>query len=139
MSSTSCPGKARCDGGGTEACCLFLAWRHRVNRATLRLDLLAGLVGADAGAAAGVAFATLAGMPPEYGLYGAMLPAIVGALWARRGILCPAHQRDVLMVFATASAFATPFTPAYVSLVLTLNLMVGLIKLGSASRASARS
>ena len=29
----------------------------------------------------GVAFATLAGMPPEYGLYGAMLPAIVGALW----------------------------------------------------------
>jgi SulP family sulfate permease len=34
------------------------------------------------------------------------------------------------MVFATVSAFATPFTPAYVSLVLTLNLMVGLIKLG---------
>src|SRR5678816_4423128 len=35
-----------------------------------------------------------------------------------------------LMVFATVSAFATPFTPTYVTLVLTLNLMVGLIKLG---------
>src|SRR2546423_6959849 len=33
------------------------------------------------------------------------------------------------MVFATVSAFAVPFTPAYVQLVLTLCLMIGLIKL----------
>jgi SulP family sulfate permease len=29
----------------------------------------------------GVAFATIAGLPPEYGLYAAMLPAIVAALF----------------------------------------------------------
>ena len=109
----------------------FLAWRHRVNRATLRLDLLAGLVAAVMVLPQGVAFATLAGMPPEYGLYGAMLPAIVGALWGSSWHLVSGPTNATsLMVFATVSAFATPFTPAYVSLVLTLNLMVGLVKLG---------
>ena len=109
----------------------FLAWRHRVNRATLRLDLLAGLVAAVLVLPQGVAFATLAGMPPEYGLYGAMLPAIVGALWGSSlHLVSGPTNATSLMVFATVSAFATPFTPAYVSLVLTLNLMVGLVKLG---------
>ncbi len=79
----------------------------------------------------GVAFATLAGMPPEYGLYGAMLPAIVGALWGSSWHLVSGPTNATsLMVFATVSALALPFSPAYVTLVLTLNLMVGLIKLG---------
>ena len=79
----------------------------------------------------GVAFATLAGMPPEYGLYGAMLPAIVGALWGSSWHLISGPTNATsLMVFATVSALAAPFSPAYVTLVLTLNLMVGLVKLG---------
>jgi SulP family sulfate permease len=109
----------------------FLAWRHRVNRETFRADLLAGLVAAVMVLPQGVAFATLAGMPPEYGLYGAMLPAIVGALWGSSWHLVSGPTNATsLMVFATVTAFATPFTPTYVTLVLTLNLMVGLIKLG---------
>ena len=59
----------------------FLAWRQRVTRDTLRADFGAGLISAVIVLPQAVAFATLAGMPPEYGLYGAMLPAIVGALW----------------------------------------------------------
>src|SRR6185437_14367751 len=109
----------------------FLAWRHRVNRKTLRADALAGLVAAVLVLPQGVAYATLAGMPPEYGLYGAMLPAIVGALWGSSWHLMSGPTNATsLMVFATVSAFAAPFTPTYVTLVLTLNLMVGLIKLG---------
>lgn len=109
----------------------FLAWRHRVNRQTLRADALAGLVGAVLVLPQGVAFATLAGMPPEYGLYGAMLPAIAGALWGSSWHLMSGPTNATsLMVFATVSALAAPFTPTYVALVLTLNLMVGLIKLG---------
>ena len=50
----------------------------------------------------GVAFATLAGMPPEYGLYGAMLPAIVGALWGSSWHLVSGPTNATsLMVFAT--------------------------------------
>ena len=109
----------------------FLAWRHRVDRATLRADLLAGLVGAVMVLPQGVAYATLAGMPPEYGLYGAMLPALVGALWGSSWHLMSGPTNATsLMVFATVSALAAPFTPAYVAIVLTLNLMVGIIKLG---------
>jgi SulP family sulfate permease len=109
----------------------FLAWRHRVNRQSLRHDLLAGLVAAVIVLPQGVAFATLAGMPPEYGLYGAMLPAAVGALWGSSWHLVSGPTNATsLMVFATVTAFAAPFTPTYVTLVLTLNLMVGLIKFG---------
>lgn len=109
----------------------FLAWRHRLDRETVRADVLAGLVAAVMVLPQGVAFATLAGMPPEYGLYGAMLPAIVGALWGSSWHLMSGPTNATsLMVFATVSALAAPFSPEYVALVLTLNLMVGLIKFG---------
>ncbi|HEY1326303.1 MAG TPA: SulP family inorganic anion transporter [Casimicrobiaceae bacterium] len=109
----------------------FLAWKSRIDRATLRADLAAGLVSAVLVLPQGVAFATLAGMPPEYGLYGAMLPAIVGALWGSSWHLVSGPTNATsLMVFATVGAFAPPFTAAYVARVLTLNLMIGLIKLG---------
>src|SRR4029079_18574903 len=109
----------------------FLAWRHRVDRDTLRADALAGLVGAVMVLPQGVAYATLAGMPPEYGLYGSMLPAIVGALWGSSWHLMSGPTNATsLMVLATVSALAAPFTPAYVAIVLTLNLMVGIVKLG---------
>ena len=48
---------------------------------TLRADLMAGLTGAVVVLPQGVAFATLAGLPPQYGLYAAMLPCIVAALF----------------------------------------------------------
>ena len=48
---------------------------------TLRTDLLAGLTGAVVVLPQGVAFATLAGMPPQYGLYTAMVPCIPAGKW----------------------------------------------------------
>ena len=42
----------------------FLAWRHRVGAATWRADLTAGAVGALVVLPQGVAYATLAGLPP---------------------------------------------------------------------------
>ena len=92
--------------------------------------MLAGIVSAVIVLPQGVAYATLAGMPPEYGLYGAMLPAVVGALWGSSWHLVSGPTNATsLMVFATVSALAVPFTPLYVQLVLTLCLMIGLIKL----------
>jgi len=43
--------------------------------------LIAGLTGAIIVLPQGVAFATIAGLPPEYGLYAAMVPAIIAALF----------------------------------------------------------
>ena len=62
----------------------FMLWWPEVNRKTLRADALAGFTGAIVVLPQGVAFATIAGMPPEYGLYAAMVPAALPALSASK-------------------------------------------------------
>ena len=59
----------------------FLRWWPRVDRYTVRADLIAGLVGALMVLPQGIAFATLAGLPPAYGLYCAIVPTIVAGLY----------------------------------------------------------
>ncbi len=108
----------------------FLAWWPRVGRASLRADIIAGLVGAIVVLPQGVAFATLAGMPPEYGLYCAMVPTIVAALWGSSWHAVSGPTNAVsLVVFATVSMIAEPGSAQYVHLVLTLSFMSGVIML----------
>lgn len=108
----------------------FLRWWPRVNRGTLRADALAGLTGGIILVPQGVAFATVAGMPPEYGLYAAMIPAIVAALWGSSWHLVSGPTTAIsIVVFATISPFAPPGSEQYVKLVLTLTLLVGLFQL----------
>ena len=111
---------------------LWPAWQRwpRLTRETLRADAIAGLTGALVLVPQGVAFATIAGMPPEYGLYAAMLPAIVAALWGSSWHLVSGPTTAIsIVVFATISPLAPAGTPHFVSLVLTLTLLVGLIQL----------
>lgn len=101
-----------------------------MDRKTLRADALAGLTGGLVLVPQGVAFATIAGMPPEYGLYAAMLPAIIAALWGSSWHLVSGPTTAIsIVVFATISPLAPAGSPAYVSLVLTLTLLVGLVQL----------
>lgn len=107
-------------------------WRQwpRLDRETLRRDLIAGLTGGLVLVPQGVAFATIAGMPPEYGLYAAMLPAIVAALWGSSWHLVSGPTTAIsIVVFATISPLAPAGSPQYVALVLTLTLLVGLFQL----------
>ena len=108
----------------------FLKWWPRVDPATLRADALAGLVGAIVVLPQGVAFATLAGLPPEYGLYAAMVPAVVAALFGSSLHTLSGPTNPVsLMVLASLSALAAPGTPYYIELALTLAFMSGVIML----------
>jgi hypothetical protein len=59
----------------------FLQWWHRVDRGTLRFDTMAGLTCALVVQPQSVRFETIAGIPPEYDLYTAMIPAVIGALF----------------------------------------------------------
>ncbi|MDX9768503.1 MAG: SulP family inorganic anion transporter, partial [Ectothiorhodospiraceae bacterium] len=59
----------------------FLKWWPMVDRGALRDDAMAGLTGAIIVLPQGVAFAVIAGLPPEYGLYAAMVPAVIAALF----------------------------------------------------------
>lgn len=91
---------------------------------------MAGLVGAIIVLPQGVAFATLAGMPPQYGLYAAMVPAAVAALWgSSRHLVSGPTNAISLVVFAAVSQLADPGSPEYVAKVLTLSFMVGVLQL----------
>jgi SulP family sulfate permease len=108
----------------------FLAWRDQVTREALRHDALAALTGAVVVLPQAVAFATIAGLPPQYGLYAAMVPAIVAALWgsSRHLVSGPTTAISVL-VFATLSPVAEPGSEQYLGMVLTLALLTGLFQL----------
>jgi len=108
----------------------FLQWWPLVGRDSLRADLLAGLIGAVIVLPQGVAFATLAGMPPEYGLYAAMVPTAIAALFGSslHAVTGPTNAVS-LLVFATVAPLAVPGSPQYVGLVLTLSFMAGVMML----------
>jgi len=108
----------------------FLSWLPGIRRGTLKADFIAGLTGAIIVLPQGVAFASIAGMPPEYGLYAGMIPAIIAALFGSSHHLVsgPTTAAAVVM-FSALSVFAEPGTQAYVSLALTLTIMVGVIQL----------
>lgn len=108
----------------------FLAWWPRVDSAAVRGDLAAGLTGAIIVLPQGVAFATIAGLPPEYGLYTAIVPAIIAALFGSSWHLVSGPTTAIsIVVFAVVSPLADPGSARYVSLALTLTFLVGLMQL----------
>ncbi len=108
----------------------FLRWWPRVTRETLPSDLMAGLTGAVIVLPQGVAFATIAGMPPEYGLYAGIAPAIIAALFGSSWHLVsgPTTAASIVM-FSALSTLAEPGSQYYVALAITLAFMVGVIQL----------
>ena len=91
---------------------------------------LAGLTGAIVVLPQGVAFATLAGMPPEYGLYGAMVPCVMAALFGSSRLMVTGPATAIsLTTLALIAPLATPGPPNYIALVLTLTFLVGALQL----------
>lgn len=108
----------------------FRLWWPRVNKNSFRIDFIAGLTGAVVVLPQGVAFATIAGMPPEYGLYAGMIPAVVAALFGSSWHLVSGPTTAAsIVVFSALSVYAEPASMDYVTLALTLTFMVGVIEL----------
>ena len=108
----------------------FLAWWPSVNRETLRADSLAGLTGAVVVLPQGVAFATIAGLPPEHGLYAAMVPAIIAALFGSSWHLVSGPTTAIsIVIYSTMSGVAEPGTAEYVRLVMMMTFLVGIFQL----------
>jgi len=108
----------------------FTAWWPRLDRATLRADAIAGAIGAVVVLPQAVAFATLAGLPPQMGLYCAMVPTVVAALFGSslHAVSGPTNAVS-LMVLAALAPLAVPGTAAYASMALTLALLCGALML----------
>ncbi|MEP6963844.1 MAG: SulP family inorganic anion transporter [Polaromonas sp.] len=108
---------------------LFGAWVRVVSPATLRADALAGLLGAVLVLPQGIAFATLAGLPPEYGLYTAMVPCIIAALFGSSWhVMSGPTNANSLALFAMLSPLAIAFSPQYIQLALAVTVMVGVLQ-----------
>jgi SulP family sulfate permease len=108
----------------------FLSWAKQTTLVSARQDAMAGLTGAIIVLPQGVAYALIAGLPPEYGLYAAIVPAIVAALFGSSWHLISGPTAALsIVVFTTISPLAQAGTTSYISLALTLTLMAGLFQL----------
>lgn len=108
----------------------FLRWWNFIGWDTLRADLLAGLTGAVIVLPQGVAFAMIAGLPPEYGLYTAIITPVVAALFGSSLHLISGPTTAIsIVVFSSISTLAQPGSEEYIRLVLTLTLMAGVYQL----------
>lgn len=108
----------------------FLKWKSHITPENLKKDFLAGLIGAMIVLPQAVAFATIAGLPPEYGLYAAIVPTIIAGLWGSSFHLVSGPTTAIsLVVFTAISPLAEPKSVDYVQLVLTLSFLVGIIQL----------
>ena len=94
-----------------------------------RDDLISGITVGVISIPQAMAFALLAGLPPIYGLYGALMPLIVYALTGTSNYLNVGPVSVIsIFVFESLSPFVTPFTFDFVIAVVNLGLLIGLIQ-----------
>jgi len=98
--------------------------------ADLRPDMVAGLTIAVVLLPQAIAYAMIAELPPEVGLYAAIVGAIVGALWGSSLHLHTGPTNaSSLLVLASWVTVAQPGTPEFIAAAGYLAVLVGLIKL----------
>ena len=96
----------------------------------IRADVLAGLTGAIVVMPQGIAFALLAGMPPQYGLYAAMVPCLIAAFFGSSRLMVTGPANAIsLTTMALIAPLALPESSTYVAYVLTLSFLVGILQL----------
>ena len=108
----------------------FLQWLHLINISSLRADLAAGLTGAFIVLPQGISFALVAGLPAEFGLYTAIIPPIIAALFGSSMHLISGPTTALsIIVFSTLSPLAEPGSASYITLVLSLTFLAGVFQL----------
>lgn len=112
----------------------ILSWLPNYQRANFGGDLAAGLTTAVMLIPQAMAYAMLAGLPPVMGLYAATVPLVVYALFgtSRQLAIGPAAL-DSLLVASGVGAIAITGSATYISLIITVALLVGLLQVAMGS------
>jgi len=108
----------------------FLTWLPLAKR-SLKDDLIAGITGTIIVIPQAVAFAMIAGLPPIYGFYTAMITPIIAALFGSSYHLISGPTTAIsIVVYSTLVKFVNPETDleAFVSLALVLTFLAGLFQ-----------
>ncbi|WP_016856615.1 SulP family inorganic anion transporter [Halomonas smyrnensis] len=116
----------------------LIGWLHGYRRDTLARDLLAAVIVTLMLVPQALAYALLAGLPPEVGLYASMLPLVLYAIFGTSATLAVGPVAVASLMTASAlSAIATPGSAEYVGAALVLAALsgamlvaMGLLRLG---------
>ena len=108
----------------------MLEWGRRYDRETLISDLVAALIVTVMLIPQSLAYALLAGLPPEVGLYASVAPLVLYAIFGTSRVLAVGPVAVVsLMTAAAIGEHAVIGTPAYWAFAITLAFMSGVILL----------
>jgi high affinity sulfate transporter 1 len=112
----------------------FLGWLRSYDRAALPADLIAGLTAAAVVLPKAMAYASVAGLPVEIGLYTAFVPPIAYALFGRSPVLSVSTTTTLGILVGSELAAALPGAGVsrLVTAAATLSVMVGLVLLAAA-------
>lgn len=106
----------------------ILDWSRSYNRTVLTSDLVAALIVTIMLIPQSLAYALLAGLPPEMGLYASILPLVAYAVFGTSRALAVGPVAVVsLMTAAAAGNLAAQGTPEYIAAAITLAFLSGLM------------
>ncbi len=106
----------------------ILQWLPKYDRGTFSSDLLAAVIVTVMLIPQSLAYAMLAGLPPEVGLYASIAPLVIYAVFGTSRTLAVGPVAVVsLMTAAAVGQVASQGTPEYLGAALVLTLMSGLI------------
>lgn len=107
-------------------------WFRQITLGSIRADAFAGLTNATIVLPQGVAFAIIAGLPPQYGLFTAMVVPVVAAIWGSSMVMISGPTTAIsAVIFATLAEFAIPGSENFIALAIGLTFMVGLLQLAA--------
>ena len=105
-------------------------WLLHYRRKDLSGDLIAGIIVAIVLVPQSMAYALLAGLPPEIGLYASILPLVIYGLLGSSRVLAVGPVAIVsLLVSSTITPLAETGSTTYLQLAFTLALLVGIIRI----------
>ena len=105
-------------------------WLSTSTPSTLRKDVTAGLTVGVMLIPQAMAYAVIAGLPPIYGLYGALVPLLVYPIFGTSRQLAIGPQAlDMLILAAGLTAVVEADTGTYVGMAIVVTAMVGLLQI----------
>ena len=107
----------------------ILEWLPNYNSSRLKGDFIAGITVSIILIPQGIAYALIAGLPPIYGLYCALVPQLVYAIFgSSRQVAIGPVAMDSLIVATGVSTLALAGSDSYIAIAILLALMVGSIQ-----------
>jgi SulP family sulfate permease len=121
--------KAHCQKMNIKKIIPILDWLPNYQKSLFKGDLLAGITVGIILIPQGIAYALIAGLPPIYGLYCALVPQIMYAIFgSSRQVAIGPVAMDSLIVATGVSTLALAASDSYIEIAILLAFMVGSIQ-----------